>query len=209
MLDPRRQLPPKTHDEGLSTLATVHEGWQSEYDPVSWSYWSCSDHTDGVCSVWGGGIYEDEAFYSTCDELGLLVWQDFMFACGNYPAWPDFLENIEKEASYNLRKLRHHPCIVIYAGANEDYQVQEQYGLDSCDSKDPQDWLKSNFPARYIYEHLLPNVISKHTPSVSYWPCSPFTAAGKLSSDLKAGDAHQWNGETSYLPSIRPSSDIA
>ncbi|KAL4869581.1 hypothetical protein BDV12DRAFT_167640 [Aspergillus spectabilis] len=143
--------------------------------------------------VWGGGIYEDEAFYQACDEVGVMVWQDFMFGCGNYPTWPEILESIEKEAEYNLRRLRHHPSIVIWVGNNEDYQVQEQQGLTyNYEDKDPQSWLKTDFPARYIYEHLLPRVVEKISPSTFYHPGSPW-GDGKTTSDPTVGDMHQWN----------------
>ncbi|KAF9895211.1 hypothetical protein FE257_000113 [Aspergillus nanangensis] len=143
--------------------------------------------------VWGGGCYEDDSFYQACDELGVLVWQDFMFGCGNYPTWPDLLASVEKEAIYNVRRLRHHPSIVIYVGNNEDYQVQEQSGLTyNFEDKDPQSWLKSDFPARYIYEKLLPSVVEQMSPSIYYHPGSPW-GDGKTTSDPTVGDMHQWN----------------
>lgn len=105
--------------------------------------------------IWGGGIWEEDVFYDLCDELGILVWQDFMFGCGNYPTYPEILQSIEEECVCQTRRLRHHPCIAIYAGNNEDYQVQEQLGLTyDYDDKDPQSWLKTDFPARYIYEKV-------------------------------------------------------
>ncbi|KAL1598881.1 hypothetical protein SLS60_008024 [Paraconiothyrium brasiliense] len=103
--------------------------------------------------IWGGGIWEEDVFYELCDELGILVWQDFMFGCGNYPAFPAILRSIENECVANVARLRHHPSIVIYAGNNEDYQVQESFGLTyEYEDKDPESWLKTDFPARYIYE---------------------------------------------------------
>jgi len=144
--------------------------------------------------VWGGGIYEDDAFYDCCDELGILVWQDFMFACGNYPVGPSMIQSIREEARQNVGRLHHHPSIIIYAGNNEDYQVQEGAGLEyNPDDKDPESWLKSNFPARYYYEYLLPGVISEVSPGVTYWPGSPFSG-GKDTPDKTTGDLHQWNG---------------
>lgn len=94
--------------------------------------------------------------------MGVLVWQDFMFGCGNYPAFPEMRRSIEIEAAGQLKCLRHHPSIVIYAGNNEDYQVQEQFGLkyDYAD-KDPENWLKTDFPARYIYEKVIDPVFPK------------------------------------------------
>lgn len=144
--------------------------------------------------VWGGGIYEDAAFYEACDELGVLVWQDFMFGCGNYPTWPSLLESIREEAIYNVQRLRHHPSIVIWVGNNEDYQVQESEGLTyNYEDKNPESWLKTNFPARYIYEKLLPEVVAENSPSTFYHPGSPW-GDGKKSSDTTVGDMHQWNG---------------
>ncbi|OAQ65104.1 beta-mannosidase [Pochonia chlamydosporia 170] len=143
--------------------------------------------------VWGGGIYEDNAFYDICDELGILVWQDFMFACGSYPTWKSLRDSVEEEARQNVRRLRHHPSIVIYAGNNEDYQIQEQYKLEyDYENKDAESWLKTGFPARYYYEHLLGTVVADESPSVPYWPSSPFSK-GKNSFDLTVGDVHQWN----------------
>lgn len=117
-----------------------------------------------------------------------------MFACGNYPVTPSLTSSIREEAKQNLRRLRHHPSVVIYAGNNEDYQVQEGNNLD-CDyeNKDPESWLKGTFPARYYYEYLLPQVVSEECPDVPYWPGSPFSN-GKITSDPTVGDMHQWNG---------------
>ena len=143
--------------------------------------------------VWGGGIYEDDAFYDACDELGILVWQDFMFGCGNYPTFPEILSSIEAEAIANVRRLRHHPCLAVFAGNNEDYQVAESAGLTyDYEDKNENNWLKSDFPARYIYESLLPKVMSAELPTVPYHPGSPW-GDGKISSDPTIGDMHQWN----------------
>ncbi|KAE8151463.1 beta-mannosidase B [Aspergillus avenaceus] len=143
--------------------------------------------------VWGGGCYEDDSFYQACDELGVMVWQDFMFGCGNYPTWPELLESVEREAFYNVQRLRHHPSIVIYVGNNEDYQVQESAGLVyDYEDKDPENWLKTDFPARYIYEKLLPEIVERLAPKTFYHPGSPW-GDGKITSDPTVGDMHQWN----------------
>lgn len=146
--------------------------------------------------IWGGGVYEDQSLYEACDEMGILVWQDFLFACGNYPAFPEFLELVRREAIANVKTLRHHPSIVIWAGNNEDYQYAESKGF--CydpEDKNPQDWLQSPFPARYIYEKLLPDVVKDLTPGTYYHPGSPW--GGVNSSDPTIGDIHQWNGKPS------------
>jgi len=142
--------------------------------------------------VWGGGIFEEAAFYDACDEMGILVWQDFMFGCGNYPTNADFLGLVKREATENVKILRHHPSIVIWAGNNEDYQYQESENLDyDPENKDAESWLKSTFPARYIYEKILPDVTNALCPNTYYHPGSPF--GGKDTRDPTIGDIHQWN----------------
>lgn len=142
--------------------------------------------------VWGGGIFEAKAFYDACDEMGVLVWQDFLFGCGNYPTNDDFLALVKREAMENVKILRHHPSVVIWAGNNEDYQYQESEGLDyDPEDKDPSSWLKSTFPARYIYEKLLVDVTKELIPDTYYHFGSPF--GGKDTRDPTVGDIHQWN----------------
>lgn len=151
-----------------------------------------ADGNQFMIRVWGGGIYEEQAFYDACDELGILVWQDFMFGCGNYPAWPALLKSIQREAEENIKLLRHHPSIVIYAGNNEDYQYAESVNLTwEQDNKDAESWLKTDFPARYIYEKILADACRELTPSVYYHPGSPW--GGVDTHDPTVGDIHQWN----------------
>ena len=145
--------------------------------------------------IWGGGIFEEQAFYDACDEFGVLVWQDFLFACGNYPADEDFLSLVKREATANIKRLRHHPCIVMWAGNNEDYQYRETENLDyDPQDSNPSNWLKSNFPARYIYEKILPDVIRDLVPNTYYHFGSPF--GGETTTDKTMGDIHQWNGKS-------------
>lgn len=145
--------------------------------------------------VWGGGIYEDDAFFDACDELGILVWHDFAFACGNYPAYASFLESVEREVRQNVRRTRSHPSLVIWAGNNEDYQVLERYKLEyDPENRDPKDWLKTSFPARYIYEYFLPKVLEEEAPGTIYHPGSPW-GDHKHSADPTVGDIHQWDSK--------------
>ncbi|KAH6633962.1 glycoside hydrolase family 2 protein [Chaetomium sp. MPI-SDFR-AT-0129] len=152
-----------------------------------------ADGNQFMIRIWGGGIYEEQAFYDACDELGILVWQDFMFGCGNYPAWPELRESIHREATENVKLLRHHPSIVIWAGNNEDYQYQESAGLTyDYANKDAESWLKTDFPARYIYEKILSDVCAELVPNTFYHPGSPW-GAGRDTHDATVGDIHQWN----------------
>ncbi|CAG9954940.1 unnamed protein product [Clonostachys rosea f. rosea IK726] len=151
-----------------------------------------ADGNQFMMRVWGGGIYEEQALYDACDEMGILVWQDFMFGCGNYPAWPEMRQSIKREAEENVRLLRHHPSIVIWAGNNEDYQYQESEKLTyDPDNHDPDSWLETDFPARYIYEKILADVCQELIPDTYYHFGSPW--GGKSSGDPKVGDIHQWN----------------
>ena len=151
-----------------------------------------ADGNQSMLRVWGGGIYEHDAFYDACDEFGIIVWQDFMFACGNYPANPGFLDLIKEEAITNVTRLRHHPCIVLWAGNNEDYQYAESENLEYEPKESRhQRWLESTFPARYIYEKILADITAELVPGTCYHFGSPY--GGKSTSDKTNGDIHQWN----------------
>jgi beta-mannosidase len=147
--------------------------------------------------VWGGGIYEDEAFYNECDRRGVLVWQDFCFACGQYPFDVEFVESVKKEAIAALKRLRTHPSLVILAGNNEDYQVGNE-GLHH-DMKTPEsEWRNTTFGARHIYERVLPDLVNGHVPGMIYWPGSPFGGVDN-NSDRTIGDVHIWNVSSGML----------
>ncbi|KZP32901.1 glycoside hydrolase family 2 protein [Athelia psychrophila] len=150
------------------------------------------DGNQNMIRVWAGGIYESDVFYDICDELGILVWQDFMFGCGQYPAHDDFLKLIESEAQQAVKRLRHHPSVVIFAGNNEDYQVAEQLNLELDYSDETGDYRKTNFPARHIYERVLPAIVEKHS-DIFYHRGSPYSGQGQPTTDQTFGDLHQWN----------------
>lgn len=121
-------------------------------------------------------------FYDICDELGILVWQDFQFACGVYPAHDSFVKSVAEEAEANVIRLRRHPSIVLWCGNNEDYQQVLQWG----DVND--------LPAKLIYEHVLPEIVARLTESqVPYWRGSPYGGEGWDTADPTVGDVHQWN----------------
>ncbi|KAA1466453.1 beta-mannosidase [Dentipellis sp. KUC8613] len=150
------------------------------------------DGNQNMVRVWGGGIYEPDVFYEICDELGILVWQDFAFGCGQYPAYDSFVENITVEAEQNVKRLRHHPSVVILAGNNEDYQIAETFKLDLDYNDEKSDFRKTNFPARHIYERVLPSIVQRHS-DIHYHRSSPYSGHGKPTTDRTYGDLHQWN----------------
>ncbi len=135
--------------------------------------------------VWGGGYYPDDAFYDACDELGLLVWQDFMFACANYRLTPDFEAEIRAEFADNIRRLRHHASLGLWCGNNEMEMFQEDhhYGGDATTQAD---YLK-------MFEEILPSLLAEYDPDTYYWPASPSSGGGfDAPNDPNRGDTHYW-----------------
>jgi beta-mannosidase len=136
--------------------------------------------------VWGGGIYESEDFYDACDEMGILLWQEFMFACSMYPATPEFLDNVRHEAIDNVTRLRNHPSIVIWCGNNEIETGWQHWG-----------W-KQTLPARLwddyqkIFHGVLPEVTATLDPSRPYWPSSPSSNLEDDPDSQRMGDVHYW-----------------
>ena len=138
--------------------------------------------------VWGGGIYEDDTFYDLCDELGICIWHDFMFACAVYPAFDEaFLANVRCEAEDNVRRLRHHPWIALWCGNNELEQ-----GLVGPAWNDRQmSWEDYGT----LFDKLLPEVTAALDPERDYWPCSPHSPHGDRAdfNNPRWGDAHLWD----------------
>ncbi|KAG8670371.1 hypothetical protein FPOAC1_009779 [Fusarium poae] len=156
--------------------------------------WICmaKEGNQSMIRVWGGGIVEDDMFYDICDREGILVWQDFLFACGNYPAPPDFIANVKNEAEQQVKRVGHHPSLVLWCGNNEDYMCADQdrcWDVDYSDTTGP--WDKTTFPAREIYERTLPAVIAASETDVPYWISSPY--GGSVSNDTTVGDTHCWD----------------
>jgi len=137
--------------------------------------------------VWGGGIFEADSFYDLCDELGLLVWQDFLFACGIYPAHEAFLQSVRAEAEAAIRRLRHHPCLAVWCGNNEDYDIARSQNRPIAGP------VTDVFPARVIYEQLLPELCAQLDPGRAYWPGSPYGGASDNNNDAVEGDRHVWS----------------
>ncbi len=136
--------------------------------------------------VWGGGYYPDDWFYDICDELGLLVWQDLMFACAAYDLTPEFIRNIEAEVEDNVKRLRHHPCIGLWCGNNE-MEMFAQQGLWVDSPKRRADYIR-------MYEYILPQALYKADPAAFYWPGSPSSGGGfDEPNGQSRGDVHDWS----------------
>ena len=136
--------------------------------------------------VWGGGYYPDDFFYDACDELGLLVWQDFMFACAVYNLTEDFEENIRAEFIDNVRRLRNHPSLALWCGNNEMEQFVAYGEWVSC-PRQKADYIK-------MYEYIIPKILKVEDPQTFYWPASP-SSGGSFDEpqDPNRGDVHYWD----------------
>jgi beta-mannosidase len=147
---------------------------------------SVHDSNMNMLRVWGGGIYEADEFYELCDEMGILVWQDFMFACSMYPATQEFLDNVRAEAIDNVKRLRNHPSLVLWAGNNEIETGWMNWG-----------W-RQNLPAsvwddyKKIFLGVLQEVCAQFDPSRPYWPSSPHGGLEDDPDSMRSGDVHFW-----------------
>jgi beta-mannosidase len=141
--------------------------------------------------VWGGGFYEEERFYDLCDHYGLLVWQDFVFACGVYPEDETFAANVQMEAIENVRRLRHRACLALWCGNNE---MEE--GWVDWKWNDPNDPIAQSLKAGYdrMFHHLLPDVVAAEDPDRPYWPSSASSGIpfGNPNGQQR-GDTHYWD----------------
>ena len=143
--------------------------------------------------VWGGGIYENDVFYDLCDEYGIMIWQDFMFACSMYPAEGALLDNIHQEAVDNVKRLRNHACIALWCGNNECQDAWLGWGW-KCEierqNKEYADKIWAQY--RQQYHVTLPGVVKEYAPGTFYWPSSPFAFEGEMSGTTD-GDRHYWS----------------
>lgn len=141
--------------------------------------------------VWGGGVYADDAFYDYCDANGILVWQDFMFACAMYPADKTFLENVQQEATEQISRLQHHASIALWCGNNEsdegwhNWGWQKQFNYSAKDSTE----IWRNY--KKLFHELLPKTLDSIAPKTLYWSSSPSLGWGRKAAYTQ-GDVHYW-----------------
>ncbi len=135
-----------------------------------------------ILRVWGGGFYENDIFYELCDELGLMVWQDFMFACASYPEHEEFINNVTEEVTQNINRLQHHACLTIWCGNNENEWIWFREHNTSY----------KEMPGYKIYHDIIPGLLNELDPVRPYWPSSPFGDDDDPDSML-SGNRHQWD----------------
>ncbi len=156
--------------------------------------------------IWGGGIYEDDAFYEFCDKFGIMVWQDFMFACAMYPGNEEFLKNVRQEAIDNVTRIRNHPCVALWCGNNENALAWRHgspggWGWKNAFTKEEQDTV---FKAYYtVFHEILPQVVEDYTDGDDYWPSSPMAGPEPNQHGLDgttSGDQHYWGVWHGFRP---------
>jgi len=154
---------------------------------------AAADAHMNMLRVWGGGVYEDERFYELCDELGLLVWQDFMFACSMYPGDPAFVANVRAEAVENVRRLRNHPSLALWAGNNEIEAAWQGWGWQVKFSLSQKAQAQIWHDYREMFHVLLPGVVATEDPGRFYTRSSPSANEDDVRSNkLGWGDMHYW-----------------
>ncbi len=158
-------------------------------EQIEWELSSAARAHHNIIRVWGGGLYERESFYRACDRLGIMVWQDFMFACSLYPTNPEFLASVGEEARHQIRRIMHHPSIALWCGNNENEQAL--------------DWAKGGkasndrlFAAEYdqLYIQTLLPIVEQEDPGRRFWPSSPSNGIRRYGdpNDMGRGDMHYW-----------------
>jgi beta-mannosidase len=140
---------------------------------------------------WGGGYYESDEFYAICDELGIMIWQDFMFGNKWMPGTYDFKQNVAAEAEYQVKRLRDHPSIVLWCGNNETEEswywhpeVVTKLGPDAI-RRMWQDYI-------VLFSDTLKNAVTRFAPETPYWPSSPSADYEDVSDTYQSGDMHNW-----------------
>ena len=146
----------------------------------------CAEANFNCIRVWGGGFYGSDLFYDLCDRFGLIVWQDFMFACRNIDMSSAFIENVAEEVKENILRIRHHASLGLLCGNNE---------MEECVFGNPQLVGTPRVVQDYLafYEHMLSDMTEKYAPDVFYWPSSPSAGgSGRGIWDENDGDSHFW-----------------
>ncbi|WP_297089222.1 glycoside hydrolase family 2 protein [uncultured Draconibacterium sp.] len=153
---------------------------------------TAKNSNNNMLRIWGGGIYENDLFYELCDEAGILIWQDFMFACAMFPGDEAFLDNVRHEAIDNVKRLRNHPSIAMWCGNNEILAAWKGWGWENAERAKSEENADKIWQAYVdIFHKTLPDVVKEFDPQRSYWASSPSSGMG-VPADLVNGDEHYW-----------------
>ena len=157
------------------------------------------DANMNMLRVWGGAVYENEEFYELCDTNGILIWQDFMFACCMVPGGNQHIQNIKLEAESNVKRLRNHPSIALWCGNNESLTGWEEWNWQNTYSLHGDDSLAVWNTYDHIFHELLPNVVDSLDPGKWYWSSSASSGFGSLQNKF-SGDQHEWGVWFGQMP---------
>lgn len=147
----------------------------------------CLEMHYNMIRVWGGGQYEEDRFYEFCDANGILVWQDFPFACYATPHLESFYQNVTEEVKDQLRRLVNRPSLAVLCGNNEIEKGWKEWGFSLFFPKHKPGY-------RYLFEELLPSLSAHYAPQIPYWPSSPSAGGNfKKTCHPRYGDSHNWN----------------
>ena len=149
------------------------------------------DANHNMIRVWGGGIYEDDRLYDAADEMGILIWQDFIFACTTYPSDPTFLRRVAQEAEYNIKRLRSHACLAMWCGNNEIYEGMRYWGWDKK-YENPAIWNEMKEGYNKLFHQLLPAIVKEYDADRFYMHGSPYEANWGRPHSWKIADSHNW-----------------
>ena len=159
---------------------------------------SAVDANMNMVRVWGGASYPSEQFYDFCDSAGLLVWQDFMFACAMVPGDRAFLENVTEEAVHQVKRLRHRPSLALWCGNNESKHAWENWGWPDAFNLHGEDSVATERAYASVFHEALPAVVSRES-NTAYWPSSPskdplalLPTQSQNDANLTSGDEHAW-----------------
>ncbi|MDR1642524.1 MAG: glycoside hydrolase family 2 protein [Clostridiales bacterium] len=158
--------------------------------------------------IWGGGFYPFDWFYDACDELGLLVWQDFMVACAVIDLTPEFEASFRSEIEQNIKRLRHHPSLGLFCGNNEmEWQMLDNQEISLRGRKAQLGFRSWNYTPKQLgdyfrlYQSIMPDLVKLHAPQTFYWPASPSSGGSfDAPNDENRGDAHYWEVWHGGLP---------
>lgn len=169
---------------------TIFPGKMNENQYRSWLI-KAKQANMNMLRVWGGGYYEEDVFYDLCDSLGIYVWQDFMFACAMYPGDSTFVDNVKKEVEYQIKRLRHHPCIVLWCGNNESEEGWKNWGWQQQFNLHGDDSLRVWKAYQNLFQDSLLKWVNAFDGTRPYVSTSPKNGWGHKES-FTEGDSHYW-----------------